>query len=78
MEAGSWYGIFAPSGTPGALVAMIHSEIVRMLASPDVQQRLLTEGADAIGNTPRQFAAQLKNDMVKWAKVARESGIEPQ
>ncbi len=75
FEAGSWYGVFAPSGTPGAVIAKLHSEIVRMLGSPDIQQRLVAEGADPVGNTPEQFAEQIKRDIAKWGKVAREAGI---
>jgi tripartite-type tricarboxylate transporter receptor subunit TctC len=75
IEAGSWYGVFAPAGTPGAVIARLHSEIVRILEMPDIQQRLVVEGAVAIGNTPEQFAAQITRDIAKWGKVARESGI---
>jgi len=75
FEAGSWYGVFAPAGTPGAVIVKLHSEIVNMLKYPDVQQRLVLEGADPIGNSPVEFAAQVKGDLAKWGKVARESGI---
>jgi tripartite-type tricarboxylate transporter receptor subunit TctC len=75
LEAGSWYGVFAPAGTPGAVIAKLHSEIVSMLKLPDVQQRLATEGGEPIGNSPAEFAAQVKSDIAKWSKVARESGI---
>lgn len=75
FEAGSWYGVFAPAGTPSAVIAKLHSEIVNMLKYPDVQQRLVSEGADPIGNAPEQFAAQVERDITKWGRVARESGI---
>ncbi len=75
IEAGSWYGVFAPAGTPKAVIAKLNSEIVNMLKLPDVQQRLATEGADPIGNSPAEFAAQVTRDIAKWGKVARESGI---
>lgn len=75
FEAGSWYGVFAPAGTPSAVIAKLHSEIVNMLKVPDVQQRLASEGADPVGNSPAEFAAQVKGDLAKWGKVARESGI---
>ena len=74
VEAGSWYGVFAPARTPAAVVAKLHSGIVAVLKLPDVQQRLVGEGAVAIGNTPEQFAAQIRGDIAKWGKVARESG----
>ncbi len=75
VEAGSWYGVFAPAGTPSGVIAKLHSEIVNMLKLPDVQQRLILEGADPIGNSPAEFAAQVRGDLAKWGKVARESGI---
>jgi len=76
VEAGSWYGVFAPARTPAAVVARLHSGIAAVLKLPDVQQRLIAEGAVAIGNTPEQFAAQIKDDIAKWGKVVRESGLQ--
>ncbi|MCC6531559.1 MAG: tripartite tricarboxylate transporter substrate binding protein [Burkholderiales bacterium] len=75
VEAGSWYGVFAPAGTPSAVIGKLNAELVRMLQSAEIQQRLVVEGADAIGNTPEQFAAQVERDIAKWSKVARASGI---
>lgn len=78
FEAGSWYGILAPAGTPREVVAKLHAETVRILALPDVRKRLASEGADAIGNSPDEFSAQIRNDMARWAKVARDARIQPQ
>lgn len=78
VEAGSWYGVFAPAGTPDAVIIKINSELVRMLGSPDIQHRLLAESADPVGNSPEQFAAEVRRDIVKWRKVAQESGISAQ
>ena len=76
VEAGSWYGVFAPARTPEAVVAKLHSGIAAVLKLPDVQQRLIAEGAVAIGNSPDQFAAQIKGDIAKWGKVVQESGLK--
>lgn len=76
VEAGSWYGVFAPARTPEAVVAKLHSGIAAVLKLPDVQQRLTAEGAVAIGNSPEQFAAQIKGDIAKWGKVVQESGLQ--
>lgn len=78
FEAGSWYGILAPAGTPREVVAKLHAETVRILALPDVRKRLASEGADAIGNSPDEFSAQIRNDIARWAKVARDARIQPQ
>lgn len=78
FEAGSWYGVLAPAGTPRDVVTRLHGETVRMLGLPDVRQKLASEGAEAIGNTPEEFAAQIQRDIARWAKVAREAKITPQ
>ncbi len=76
MEAGSWYGVFAPAGTPKAVIVGLYSEIVHILKLPDIQLRLIAEGADPIGNTPEQFTAQIEGEIAKWGKVVQESGIQ--
>lgn len=78
FEAGSWYGVLAPAGTPRDAISRLHAETVRMLALPDIQQKLATEGAEAIGNSPEEFAAQIRRDMARWAKVARDAKIPQQ
>ena len=78
FEAGSWYGILAPTGTPRDVVTKLHTETVRILALPDVKQRLASEGAEAIGNTPEEFATQIRHDIARWAKVASEAMIKTQ
>ncbi len=76
FEAGSWYGVLAPAGTPRDVIAKLHGEIVRVLALPDVKQRLAAEGAVGIGNTPEQFADQIRKDMARWAKVAKAANVK--
>ena len=78
FEAGSWYGVLAPAGTPREAISRLHAETVRMLALPDIRQKLAAEGAEAIGNSPEEFAAQIQRDMARWAKVAREAKIPQQ
>lgn len=75
FEAGSWYGVLAPAGTPHQIVAKLSAEISRIVALPDVKQRLAVEGADPIGNTPEQFAEQIRKDLALWAKIAREANV---
>jgi tripartite-type tricarboxylate transporter receptor subunit TctC len=78
FEAGSWYGVLAPAGTPCEVIIRLHAETVRMLALAEVRQKLAAEGAEAIGNTPEEFAAQIQRDMTRWARVAREAKIPQQ
>lgn len=78
FEAGSWYGLLAPAGTPRDVITRLHAETLRMLALPDIKQKLAAEGAEAIGNSPEEFAAQIHRDIARWAKVAREAKIPQQ
>lgn len=78
FEAGSWYGVLAPAGTPRDVITRLHAETLRMLALPDIKQKLAAEGAEAIGNSPEEFAAQIHRDIARWAKVAREAKIPQQ
>jgi tripartite-type tricarboxylate transporter receptor subunit TctC len=76
FEALQWFGLFAPAGTPKEVISRLHGEIVKSLQLPDVQERLTGLGADVVGNTPEEFAAFLKADAAKWAKVVKESGAK--
>jgi tripartite-type tricarboxylate transporter receptor subunit TctC len=74
-EISSWQGLFAPGGTPGAIVAKINHEVVEMLQTPDVQARIRREGADPVGSSPAQFTARVKGELDKWAKVVKAAGL---
>lgn len=77
-EAVQWFGVLAPSGTPRAIITRVHGEIVRTLQVADVRQRLVNDGADPVGNSPEEFAAFLRSETAKWAKVVRAIGIQPE
>jgi tripartite-type tricarboxylate transporter receptor subunit TctC len=70
-------GIFAPAGTPAAIVTRLNTEIARIIRLPDVRARWDQLGADPIDNTPQQFAAWLGSESAKWGKVIRDSGAKP-
>jgi tripartite-type tricarboxylate transporter receptor subunit TctC len=76
-EISSWQGVFAPAGTPKDVVAKINGELVRMLKVPEVHRRISQEGADPVGSTPDAFANRVKNEITKWTKVIKTSGIQP-
>ncbi len=74
-EAGSWYGVMAPAGTPREVVERLHDAIVRALKTPDVAKRLAAEGAIVIGSTPEEFGAHLRAELARVGKVVRAAGI---
>jgi tripartite-type tricarboxylate transporter receptor subunit TctC len=77
-ESAQWYGVLAPAGTSREIVARLHAEIVRALKHSDVRGRLAADGADPVGSTPEEFAAFIKAEIDKWARVARAAGIQPE
>ncbi|MDW3687869.1 tripartite tricarboxylate transporter substrate binding protein [Cupriavidus sp. CV2] len=77
-ETSTWGGVLAPAGTPKAVVDKLNAEINKALASPDVRERLLNAGIEPAGGTPAQFASFLQVEMGKWAKVAKNAGIQPE
>jgi tripartite-type tricarboxylate transporter receptor subunit TctC len=76
-EISSWQGVFAPAGTPKDVVVKINGELVRMLNVPETHRRISQEGADPVGSTPEAFATRVKNEITKWTKVIKTSGIQP-
>lgn len=70
----SWYGFFAPTGTPRAIITHVNADVKKILASPEIRDRLAGEGAEVASSTPEEFAALIKNDMGKWARVVKQSG----
>jgi tripartite-type tricarboxylate transporter receptor subunit TctC len=77
-ETSTWGGLLAPAGTPKAVVAKLAAETTRILALPDVRERMLAAGVEPVGGTPEQYAAFIGTEMVKWAKVAKDAGIQPE
>ena len=78
FESVQWYGLLAPANTPRDIVNRLHVEMVKILQLPEIRQRFAGDGVDPVGNTPDQFAAYIKTELTKWAKVAKEAGIKPE
>ena len=76
FEVTTWYGVSAPARTPRPIIDRLNSEIVRALKSPDLMARFKDLGADPIGNTPEQNTAYVQNEITKWAKVLKATGIK--
>ena len=75
-EASGWYGAFAPAATSKELIGRLNAEINRIMKMPDVTQRLAGDGVEAVGTTPEQFGAYLKQEVAKWGKVVKASGAK--
>ena len=74
-ESISMYGVFAPAKTPPAIVQRLNQVIVEALNLPEVRERFFNIGVEVVGSTPEQFAAVIKSDMARMAKVIKEAGI---
>lgn len=72
----AWYGVAAPAKTPPAAVSRLNTEIVRALNSPDLRQRLVSQGVDPVGTTPEQYTAFVQKEVHKWAKVITAANIK--
>ena len=75
-DANAWFGVFAPAGTPDAVIARLQSEISKIVKIPEIRDRFLALGAEPVGSTPEQFAAFYRAEVVKWAKVVKDSGAQ--
>lgn len=76
-DAVSWYGVFATGGTPKPIVDRLNAEIRRIVATPEVTGSLLAQGAEPASDTPEEFAAIVRADVIKWAKIVKETGAKP-
>jgi tripartite-type tricarboxylate transporter receptor subunit TctC len=73
-ESSQWYGVWAPAGTPADVLALLNSQIAKIMQAPDMKQRLAADGLVAVGGTREQFASHVKVEIAKWAKVIQQSG----
>ena len=74
-EAGSWYGIVVPAGTPADVVNALHAASLKALQSPATLERMKAQGLESVGSSPAEFAAKIKRDIVKWGRVFKEANI---
>ncbi|HEY2968540.1 MAG TPA: tripartite tricarboxylate transporter substrate binding protein [Casimicrobiaceae bacterium] len=74
FEAGSWFGYFAPKGTPEPIIAQLNRTVNEILAMPSIEKQLVREGADPVGGTPAEFGQFVQREYEKWKLIVRESG----
>ena len=77
-EATQWFGMLAPAGTPRPIIDRLNHEMVKLLKSPEVRDRLIADGTDPAPTTPEEFGAYIKSETEKWTKVIKAAGIKPQ
>ena len=75
-SATTWYGLYAPKGTPTEVVQKIHEVTTEVLKIPEIREQMIQRGFEPIGNTPEQFASFISSEISKWAKVVKLAGIE--
>ncbi len=74
FEAGSWFGFFAPKGTPESVVAVLNKAVNEVIAMPSIEKQMVSQGADPVGGTPAEFGQFVQREYEKWKVVVRESG----
>jgi len=73
-----WHGLLLPVQTPPAIVARLHREVLAILREPEIKGRLAAQGTDTVGNSPEAFAAVIRDETQKWAKVIARAGVKPE
>jgi tripartite-type tricarboxylate transporter receptor subunit TctC len=71
-----WYGVVMPGGTPKELVTRVHADVVRILAQPDVNERLTADAGEVVAGTPAAFGAHIRSELARWTKVIAQTGAK--
>ena len=77
FESATYYGLLAPAATPRAIITRLHTELVKIIQSPESKERLASVGAIPVADTPEQFADMLRRDVAKWSRIIKEHNIKP-
>ena len=76
FDISTWYGLFAPAGTPPAIIAKWNADVTRILTTPDVRTKLMADGAEPAPDTPDQFAQMIARELAKYARIIKASGAK--
>jgi tripartite-type tricarboxylate transporter receptor subunit TctC len=76
FQAVAWNGLTAPARTPKEVIARLNADVIKVVRSAELAERLKAEGSDPVGNSPAQYAAFLRDEIAKWAKVIKQAGIK--
>jgi tripartite-type tricarboxylate transporter receptor subunit TctC len=78
FEAVAWNGLTAPAKTPRDVIMKINADVLKIISSPELRERLKADGSDPVGNSPEQFATFLRDEIAKWAKVIKFANVKPE
>jgi tripartite-type tricarboxylate transporter receptor subunit TctC len=78
IEGDTWVGVLVPAGAPAEVISLVNREVVRIVTLPETRERLAVLGFEPVGNKPHEFAAQIRLETAKWAKVIRAAGVKGQ
>jgi tripartite-type tricarboxylate transporter receptor subunit TctC len=75
FEITAWFGFMAPGGTPKPLIEKIHADVARIVASPEIQERILSQASEPVGNSPEEYAAFIRAEIAKWRAVIEQANM---
>ena len=75
FEINPWFGMLGPAGLPAAILRKLHGDVVAAIRSEDAKQRLASQGAEAIGSSPDEFAAVIKQELEQWSRIVNQIGL---
>jgi tripartite-type tricarboxylate transporter receptor subunit TctC len=76
FEITAWFGFMAPRGTPQAIIEKIHADVARIVASPDIRERILAQASEPVGNSPEEYAAFINEEIIKWRAVIKQANMK--
>lgn len=76
FDVSPWYGVLAPAKTPKPIISRLHTEFVKVLRTPEIQKAISKGDEEIVANTPEEFAAIIKKETAKWAKVVKDANIK--
>jgi tripartite-type tricarboxylate transporter receptor subunit TctC len=76
VETGTWYGMLVPAGTPRAVIDKLHGAFLKTMAVPEMKARLLAQGVDIVGSSPREMDQTVRDEIAKWKKIVDLAGIK--
>ena len=78
FEITAWLGFMAPGTTPPALMQRISADVARIVATPELQQRILADASEPVGSNPEDYAAFIRTEIVKWREAVRQTNMKPE